>query len=123
MLLYYSKEKNEVIVGPEKELYQTTLQANELNFLISSIDLSKPIEVMAKIRYRANPAKAILKVEEKVLQINAKNEVNNQLKDDKTSKMQIATLTFKEPQRAITPGQSVVFYLNDIVLGGGKIIR
>ncbi len=122
-VLKLDKEKNEVIVGTEKELYQTTLQTNELNFLIENIDLSKPIEVMAKIRYRANPAKAILKVEEKVVQVNAKSEGNNQLRDGKTSKMQIATLTFAEPQRAITPGQSVVFYLNDIMLGGGKIVK
>lgn len=122
-VLKLDKEKNEVIVGTEKELYQTTLQTNELNFLIENIDLSKPIEVMAKIRYRANPAKAILKVEEKVVQVNAKSEGNNQLRDGKTSKMQIATLTFTEPQRAITPGQSVVFYLNDIMLGGGKIVK
>ena len=98
-VLKLDKENNNVIVGTEKELYSNILKANELKFLLD-IDLSKSIEVKAKIRYRAKEADAILKV-----------------KDG------IATLEFKEPQRAITPGQSVVFYIdNNIVLGGGKII-
>lgn len=92
------KDKNEVVVGEEKELYAKELVANELNFLLD-IDLSKPIEVMAKVRYRAKEAKAILEIKE-----------NDEAK-----------LIFEEPQRAITPGQSVVFYIDDIVLGGGKI--
>lgn len=91
-------ENNEVVVGPEKELYSKTLIANELNFLLN-IDLEKEIDVEAKVRYRSKPARAVLKVE------------NGRAK-----------VTFDEPQRAITPGQSVVFYLADIVLGGGKII-
>ncbi len=95
--------KNEVIVGTEKELYKYTLYAKELNFLIEKIDLSKPIEVMAKIRYRSAPANAVLEV------------INNKENE------KIAKLKFKEPQRAITPGQSVVFYIEDVVLGGGKI--
>lgn len=92
------KEHNNVIVGTEKELYSKELLANELNFLLD-IDLSNKIEVKAKIRYRAKEAEATL-------------EINND----------IAKLEFKEPQRAITPGQSVVFYIDNIVLGGGKII-
>ena len=63
------------------------------------MNLEKEIEIEAKVRYRAKPAKAILRLEN-----------------------DIATIEFAEKQRAITPGQSVVFYLNDIVLGGGKII-
>lgn len=93
-----NQEKAEVVVGEEKDLYQTELQANQCNFLLE-IDLSKPIEITAKVRYRAKEAKATLIMKDK-----------------------IAHVIFKEPQRAITAGQSVVFYLGDIVLGGGKII-
>ena len=91
------KEKNEVIVGEEKDLYKKELQAIDCNFLLD-IDLNKEIEVMAKVRYRAKEAKAKL-----------------------TYKDNIAYVLFEEEQRAITPGQSVVFYIGDIVLGGGKI--
>ena len=56
-------------------------------------------EIKAKVRYRSKEADAILKLEGN-----------------------LTKLEFKEPQRAITSGQSVVFYKNDVVLGGGKII-
>lgn len=98
-VLKLDEQKNEVIVGIEKELYSNILYTKELNFLLD-IDLSKPIRVKAKIRYRAKEAQAILYPEE-----------------NRTVKVE-----FEEPQRAITPGQSVVFYIGDIVLGGGKII-
>ena len=97
-VLRLDKGKNEVIVGTEKELYSNVLYANELNFLLN-IEQEKNIEIEAKIRYRAKPAKAILRLESS-----------------------IAKVIFDEPQRAITPGQSVVFYVGDIVLGGGKIV-
>lgn len=115
------KEKNEVIVGTEKELYSNELLANELNFLVDvnnlktksnkqnmqeekhkenqQISQMQKIEIEAKIRYRSKPAKATLTIENG-----------------------IAKVKFLEPQRAITPGQSVVFYLNNVVIGGGKII-
>ena len=97
-VLELDRNENQVIVGTENELYSNELEANELNFLLD-IDLTKPIEIKAKIRYRAKEAQAILEV-----------------------KGETAKVTFKEPQRAITPGQSVVFYKDNIVLGGGKII-
>lgn len=92
------KEKNQVIVGTENDLYSNELYARKLNFILN-IDLSKPLEMYAKVRYRAKPAKAVL---EMLADGNAK-------------------ITFEEPQRAITPGQSVVFYIDDIVIGGGII--
>lgn len=96
----FNNEKNEVIVGEEKDLYSNVLYANQLNFLLD-LDFTKPTNVMAKIRYRAKEAQATLRI-----------------KDDGTAKVE-----FIEPQRAITIGQSVVFYLDDVVLGGGKIVR
>ena len=93
-------KNNKVIVGTENQLYNTTLKANNVNILLN-IDLDKPINVKAKIRYRSKPAEAVLEMDNK----------------------NIATLNFKEPQRAITNGQSVVFYIDEnIVLGGGVIL-
>lgn len=97
-VLNLNKEKNEVIVGKEKELYSSELYANELNWLIFD-KLEKEIECYAKIRYRANPAKARVIPD------------GNKVK-----------VIFNEPQRAITRGQSVVFYIDDVLIGGGKIL-
>lgn len=94
-----NKKENEVIVGVERELYTDVLYANKLNYLITELQ-GKEIEVEAKVRYRSIPAKA------KIIPIN-EGEVK---------------VKFETPQRAITPGQSVVFYQGNVVIGGGKII-
>ncbi len=60
-VLKLDEKNNEVIVGPETDLYTNELYASELNFLLD-IDLSKPINIMAKVRYRAKEAKAKLEL-------------------------------------------------------------
>ena len=95
----YNIEKNELIVGIENEIFTKEAIVDNINLLLME-KLDKPIEVMAKIRYAAKEAKATI----------------YPLDDGKIK------VVFNEPQRAITPGQSIVFYVDDIVLGGGKII-
>jgi len=91
-------KKNRVVVGFEKELYSSSLIAGDINFL--GIDkLTKPLEVKAKIRYKHPAQKAVIS-----------KAGNSRIK-----------VKFIKPQRAITPGQAVVFYQKDIVLGGGTI--
>lgn len=63
-------------------------------------DLEGDMEVTAKIRYSHQGAKAIIR----------------KIEDDKVE------CVFAEPQRAITPGQAVVFYDGDYVVGGGTIL-
>lgn len=89
---------NEVVIGAEDDIFKTGLIATDVNF-ISFDKLEKEIEVKAKIRYSAKPARAILTPME-----------NGRVK-----------VVFSEKQRAITKGQSVVFYDEDIVVGGGII--
>lgn len=91
-------ERNAVIVGEEKELMKKKLLAKEVNF-IALDKLSLPLAVRAKIRYKHEAARAVIfPVEDGSV-----------------------VVEFKEPQRAITPGQSVVFYQKDVVIGGGII--
>lgn len=93
-------KNNQVIVGTEKELYSNQLEAMNVNWIVGVENrLEEGLECFAKIRYRAKEAKAKV------------------IKEDETIKV-----VFQEPQRAITQGQSVVFYDADgVVLGGGKI--
>jgi tRNA-specific 2-thiouridylase len=91
-------DKRQVVVGGGEELLSPALRAKRLNW-IAVDDLSGPTRVKAKIRHRHEPAGAFV---EKI----GEDEV---------------MVTFDEPQRAITPGQAIVFYDEDIVVGGGWI--
>jgi tRNA-specific 2-thiouridylase len=91
-------KNNTVVLGEAGEEYSVGLVASDLNW----IAIDKPVNAMtvgAKVRYSAQEARATLSV----------------LEDGKVR------VDFLTPQRAITPGQSVVFYDGDIVLGGGVI--
>lgn len=97
-VLGFNKEKNEVIVGEEKELYKSEIVVSDINLILKE-EISDWTNVDVKTRYTANSAKAKIKQHENTIDVK-----------------------FDEPQRAITPGQSAVFYIGDIVLGGGKIV-
>lgn len=94
----FNKEKNEVIVGTEKEIYKGEIIINDINLLLFD-KLEKDTNVNVKTRYSTKEASA------KAVQLN-----DNEIK-----------IIFDEPQARITPGQSLVMYIDDIVVGGGKI--
>ena len=90
--------KNRITLGGEGSQYTDVLTAGRLNWI--SIDgPSEPREVFAKVRYQAKPASATL-----IPLDGGRTEVR-----------------FESPQRAVTPGQAVVFYDERYVLGGGTI--
>ncbi len=93
-------EKNAVVVGPEKCLYKRILAASKTNW-ISGRPLKSPLPVLAQIRYKHTAQEAVVIPKD-------------------SGKVQVE---FKRPQRAVTPGQSVVFYDGDVLLGGGTITR
>ncbi len=93
-------ETNTVVVGGAGDLERDRLVATDVNFIAGDAPIA-PIRVEAKIRHRHVPAAATVEA-----------------RGDGT-----ATVVFDEPQRAITPGQSVVWYQGDLVVGGGVIAR
>ena len=88
-------ERNQVVVGNKNDLYTNVLMTEKINLLVDDF----PIKVFAKIRYAHPEAACAVDFFEG----------------------QRGRITFTEPQEAITPGQSIVFYYNDIVCGGGVI--
>ena len=91
---------NTVTLGENEDLFKRRLEAGEIN-LIAADRIDSPVRVSAKIRYSHKTASATAV----------------QTDDDKL------VVEFDEPQRAVTPGQSVVLYDGDTVIGGGKVTR
>lgn len=92
-------EEGTVVVGPKRGLFARGLVAERCNWL----SFERPpgiLECEARIRYRSKPVKAVVTVGEDA---------------------SLAMVEFEEPQRAVAPGQAVVFYRGDEVLGGGWI--
>ena len=89
---------NTVTVGPESNLFHTTLLAKNWNWFPFPT-LTQPLKVMAKARYRQQEQPATVYPEADG----------------------VARVVFDSPQRAITPGQAVVLYDGDMVVGGGTI--
>lgn len=91
-------DRNLVVLGDETEVFGKELIASDVNMILYE-KLEKPIRVKAKIRYSAQEADCLVEPLE-----------GNKIK-----------VTFDMTQRAITPGQSVVLYDGDYVVGGGTI--
>ena len=92
-------EHNRITLGEEGSQYADTLVAEDLNFIPFDV-LGEPLRAQVKVRYQAKPAPALLSPMENGC----------------------VRVTFDEAQRSVTPGQAVVFYDGDLVLGGGTIV-
>jgi len=93
-------ETNEVVIGENEDVFAGGLLCSQLNFMSIS-DFPGEMQATAKIRYNHKGASCMIR---------------------RTGKDK-AECWFDEPQRAITPGQAVVFYDGDLVIGGGTILR
>ena len=93
-------EQNTVTVGPNEALYSTSLLADDWNWFPFA-ELTQPLHITAKARYNQPPQPATVYPEENGA----------------------ARVVFDAPQRAITPGQAVVLYDGDMVVGGGTITK
>ena len=96
----FNKEKNEVIVGEENEIYSKEMLVNNINLLLID-EIKGKMQVLVKTRYSVKEEKATIEMIDKDL----------------------INVTFEKPTPRITPGQSAVFYIDDIILGGGKIVK
>ena len=94
-------DRNAVVVGGENEVEVDRLWAEQVN-LIARAALEGPMPVTAKIRHGHVPAKATIEA---------------------TADGTLVQVRFETPQRGVSPGQSVVFYDGDLVVGGGVIAR
>lgn len=92
---------NEVVVGDDRDVFQHKVYVDQLNFMPFETLPPGKMELTAKIRYSHRPAACIVEMVDTDMML----------------------CTFEEPQRAVTPGQALVLYKEDVVVGGGTIVK
>jgi len=93
----FNKENNELVVGEEQDLYVSSFKVKDYNLLLID-EIKEPMKVMVKTRYKSVESPATIMMENDLINV-----------------------IFDTPQKGVTKGQSAVFYIDDIVLGGGII--
>ena len=89
------KDSNTVMISEKKNMFSSSCNVSKENWLVDTTNL--PSQIEAQIRYNSKPVKCTISDIDKL------------------------SVDFKEPQFAVTPGQSIVFYKEDVLLGGGII--
>jgi len=97
-VLNINAKTNEIVLGKRSELYKNELRIKNFN-LFQDIPENSALEVITKVRYKSEGVESTLTL------------VNGEI-----------IINFTKEVFAITPGQSAVFYINDILLGGGIIV-
>lgn len=93
----FNTSKNELLVGEEKDLYVKSFKVKDYNLLLVE-SIEEPMLVDVKVRYKSKPLKAMISMENDLINVE-----------------------FINKEKGVTKGQSAVFYIDDIVLGGGII--
>ncbi len=91
-------KNNRIVIGDNEDLFTTKVVCSDYSFAADNAEEYNGKTVMAKVRYSAQPTEAYIEVDGNMV-----------------------TATFEVPQRAATPGQSMVFYEDEKVIGGGFI--
>ena len=94
----FNKNNNELIVGEEQDLYIKSFKVKDYNLLLVD-EINEPIKVMVKTRYKSMESLATITILDGLINVE-----------------------LEKKQKGVTPGQSAVFYIDDIVLGGGIIM-
>ena len=120
-------ERNAIVVGPKEKAFRDELVASGLNWIAFETP-AYPLPTRARIRYRHPEAEAVVTPHPNLSLRDHPDEVGRRGNLNTSSSLSSPDLTevrvkFTQPQLAITPGQSVVFYDGDVVVGGGTIER
>jgi len=100
-------EHNRIVLGGEKKLYSQEIAIRGLNWIAGRMP-SEPVPVTAKIRYKSREVAATLFPP-------------CYCESERSEGEAISDVWFSQPQRAVAPGQAIVFYRGEEVLGGGII--